>query len=261
MFSKTIFKHTLKANFRLWLIFTAVTSAFCAILIAVFEPATISGMMDLIEGTALGEMLKNTTFLGMMSSTFFTLHGVLLPLVYVMITANNLIAAQVDRGSLAYLLSTPTKRSTIVRTQALYLIAAIAAMFFVVSLVGLMSIRLFQGEVDVDYGTLYTLIGGLFLLMFATSGVSFLFSCLFNLSKHAIALGAGLPLAFFLFDLMSTVSESLENFKYVTLHTLYNRDAILAGDSVLIPFAILAATGLVLYAIGSRVFQQKDLPL
>lgn len=261
MISKTIFKHTLRANIKLWVIFTAVTSLFFAILIAVFEPATISGMMDLVKDTALGDMLKNSTFLGMMSSTFFTLHGVLLPIVYVSITANGLIAAQVDRGSLAYQLSTPTKRSTIVRTQALYLIVALIAMFVVVAVVGLLSIRLFQSGVELDYGTFFALIGGLFLLLFAISGVSFLFSCIFNLSKHAIALGAGLPIAFFLFDLMRSVSDSLENFKYVTLNTLFNRDAILAGDAVLVPFLLLALVGIVLYGIGIRVFQQKDLPL
>lgn len=36
-----------------------------------------------------------------------------------------LVASQVDKGSIAYLLSTPIKRTTVVRTQALYLITAI----------------------------------------------------------------------------------------------------------------------------------------
>ncbi|WP_422656829.1 hypothetical protein ACK8P5_13670 [Paenibacillus sp. EC2-1] len=32
MFSKTIFKQTLKANFKLWLLFTMIMSVFCAVL-------------------------------------------------------------------------------------------------------------------------------------------------------------------------------------------------------------------------------------
>ena len=136
MFSKTIFKQTLKANLKLWIIFTVITAALLGILIAVFEPSTISGVTNMVEGTPLADLLKNTTFLGMLSSTFFTLQGVLLPIVYIIMTANSLIASQVDRGSMAYLLSTPTKRSTVVITQAVYLIVALVAMLAIVTLVG-----------------------------------------------------------------------------------------------------------------------------
>ena len=102
---------------------------------------------------------------------------------------------------------------------------------------------------------------GWFLLMFAISGISFLFSCIFNLSKNSIAFGAGIPIAFFLFELMSSVSESLDKFKYVSLNTLFAKDAILTGDSYMIQFMILAIVGIVLYGIGIRVFKEKDLPL
>ena len=110
MLSKTIYKQTLKSNFKLWLIFTLIMSVLNAVLIAVFEPSTISGMADMVKGTPLESMLQNSTFLGMLAQTFFSLHGVILPLVFIIMTANSLVASQVDRGSMAYLLSTPTKR-------------------------------------------------------------------------------------------------------------------------------------------------------
>lgn len=37
MFSKAIFKQTLKANFKLWIIFTVITSAMLAVMIAVLN--------------------------------------------------------------------------------------------------------------------------------------------------------------------------------------------------------------------------------
>ena len=70
MFSKAIFKQTLKANFKLWIIFTVITSAMLAVMIAVFEPTTLTGMTDMVKGTPLADMMKNTTFLGMLASTF-----------------------------------------------------------------------------------------------------------------------------------------------------------------------------------------------
>lgn len=261
MFNKTIFKLTLKGNFKLWFIFTLVMSIFCVVLTAVFAPATISGVTDMVKGTPLEKMLEQTTFLGMLAQTFYTLQGIILPLIFIILTANNLIAAQVDRGSMAYLLSTPTKRSTVVMTQALYFILSLLAMFTIVTLVGLFSIQIFQRDTEINLANYLSLNLGLFLLMFATSGVSFLFSCIFNLSKNSLALGAGIPLAFFLFQLMSKVDESLEGFKYLSLNSLFEPKAIAGGEEYLVQFIILAVTGIVLYAIGMGVFKNKDLPL
>lgn len=261
MFSSAIFKQTLKGNLKLWIIFTVITSVMLAAMIAVFEPTTISSVTDMVKDTALANMLHNTSFNGMLASTFYSLHGVLLPVIFIILTANSLIALQIDRGSMAYLLSTPTKRSTVVRTQALYLITALVTMFVIVTGVGLGAIRIFQADSDISISTFLLLNAGLFLLIFATSGISFFFSCLFNLSKNSLALGAGIPIAFFLFLLMAQFSESLEGLKYLSMNTLFNTDAILNGDHVAIPLLILTGIGVTLYALGIRVFQKKDLPL
>ncbi len=261
MFSKTIFKQTFISNFKLWLIFTLITSILNAVLIAVFEPNTISVVTDMVKGTPLESMLQNTTFLGMLAQTFYSLHGVILPLVFIIMTANSLVASQVDRGSMAYLLSTPTKRNVVVGTQAAYLITSIIVMFAIVTIVGVATIQIFQGNTNVIISDYLLLNLGLLLLMFATSGISFLFSCVFNLSKNSLAFGAGIPLAFFLFQLMGQVSESLEGIKYISLNSLFDTDAILKGDGYMVQFVILALVGIVLYAIGIRIFQEKDLPL
>lgn len=259
--SQAIFKQTLRANFKLWLIITLIMCILCAVFIAVFEPSTISSMTDLVEGTPLAHMLKNTSFLGMMAQTFYTLHGIILPVIFIIMTANSLIAAQVDRGSMAYLLATPTKRSVVVRTQATYLLISLLVMIAILTLVGLVAIQLFQGDIDVNLNDFAMLNVGLFLLMFATSSISFLSSCIFNLSKHSLAFGAGLPLAFFLFKLMAQADESLEGFKYLSLNTLLDTDAILAGEGYIVAFTALAIIGIVLYAAAIRVFVKKDLPL
>ena len=150
MLNKTIFKQTLKANFKLWFIFTLILSVFTVVMIAVFEPSTISGVSDMVKGTPLENMLQNTTFLGMLSQTLYSLHGVILPIIFIIMTANSLIASQVDRGSMAYLLSTPIKRSTVVRTQAAYLSSSLIVMFLIMTIVGVISINIFQSGLDVD---------------------------------------------------------------------------------------------------------------
>lgn len=261
MFSTTIFRQTVRSNFKLWIIFTIIMSALNAVLIAVFDPSTINSMSEMVKGTPLESLLQSTTFLGMLTQTFYSLHGVILPLVFIIMTANSLIASQVDRGSMAYLLSTPTKRSTVVMTQATYLIVSIFTMIVIITTTGFAFIHLFQQDLDFSNKDYLILNVGLFLLMFATSGISFLFSCLFNLSKNSLALGAGIPLAFFLFKLMSTVDSSLENLKYLTINALFDTEAILNGDGYLIQLTLLAVIGIILYIISIKIFKDKDLPL
>ncbi|MEK4229224.1 ABC transporter permease [Solibacillus sp. FSL H8-0538] len=261
MFSKTIYKHTLKANFRLWLIFTLIISVLNALIIAVFDPSTIDSMSEMVQGTPLENLLQTTTFLGMLAQTFYSIHGVILPLVFIVMTANSLIASQVDRGSMAYLLSTPTKRNTVVFTQAIYLISALIVMFTILTGVGVAAIKFFQGDMEYNLNEYVMLNVGLFLLMFATSSISFFFSCLFNLSKNSLALGAGIPLAFFFLQLMSTLDSSLENLKYVTLNALFDSTAILAGEGYVLKLLILAVVGVILYMASVKVFKEKDLPL
>lgn len=261
MMNATIFKQTLKANYKLWLIFTVVLSVVNAVLIAVFEPSTLTNVADMVKDTPLASLLGDTSFLGMLTQTFYSIHGVILPLIFIIMTANSLVASQVDKGSMAYLLSTPIKRTTVVRTQAIYLITSIIVMFLIVTLVGVVAIQVSQGDLGTYLADYVALNIGLFLLMFATSSISFMFSCIFNLSKHSLALGAGIPVAFFLFHLMAQVSDSLEGLQYLSLNTLFDTAAILNGESYWLPFTILGIVGIVIYIIGIRFFEKKDLPL
>ncbi|OXM16361.1 ABC transporter permease [Paenibacillus herberti] len=261
MLSKAIFKQTLKSNIKLWLIFTVIMTVLHVLLIVVFNPSTISDMSGLVKDTPLASLLGEATFLGMLSNTFYGIHGILLPIVFIIMTANSLIASQVDRGSMAYLLSTPTKRSTVVLTQATYLITSLLLMILIVTVAGFISIQTFQGDTQISLSNYFALNIGLFLLMFATSGISFFFSCVFNLTKNSLAWGAGLPMAFFLLKLMGDVDSSLEKLKYISMNSLFNTDAVLHGENYTIQYVALAVVGIILYMLSLRVFKQKDLPL
>ena len=102
---------------------------------------------------------------------------------------------------------------------------------------------------------------GLFLLMLATSGITFMFSCIFNISKNYMALGAGIPVAFFLFHMMAQVSDSLKVLKYFSLNTLFDTQAILNGENYIGKFIALVVVAIISYYIGVKVFKEKDLPL
>jgi len=466
MFSKTIFKQTLKQNWKLWAIFTALTAAMGGIIIIVFDPRMIQRMMDTFAEMGLGgpmaEMAGEAfSFLGMIGDSFYGMQGYILPLVFVIMTANSLIASHVDRGSMAYTLSTPIKRVKVVCTQAIYMILSIVAMFTVVTLVGLAAVQvahnglwgtpytpdviaaakvldlsrtevasdinliinnpeafqtgaearridedvyelyltlvlfdnalnaaadvigvsqdvimddleillandnaveamaavlwmepyalremiqsetdehtdddpadeataqammenmilgmeaaaevlgtdvealgnnmgrikndtaalaamseasgipeemiimminmqLAQAEIeldqpiDFDVMTYVNLNIGMILLLFAIGGISFMFSCIFNLTKNSLALGAGIPIAFLVIEIMAQTSSDLENLRFLSLNTLFDPSAITSGGTFAPQFAVLAAIGVVLYMVGISVFKKKDLPL
>lgn len=454
MFNKTIFKQTFKANFKIWLIVTMVLILMNAAIIGVFDPETITSMTDMVKDTPLANMLADTSFLGMLSQTIYSIQGIILILIFIISVGSSLIVSQVDRGSMAYLLSTPIKRNEFVMTQVIYFITSIFTMILLFTISGLISIQVFHGGIwgkgytedikatskilnidkaevaddltlilnnedaieagaeargidkevyitylnlkinenayktaakimnidvseinndpsiiknndealtaaakimgidkeeyssyldkivnekankstdiqekifagitaasevlDVDQNELasdmgqlksndealaaavkasdipkemfiqiinnqiasnnlvsdkgidfdvkdYVIINlGLFLLMFATSGITFMFSCIFNTSKNYMALGAGVPLAFFLFHMMAQVSDSLNILKSLSLNTLFDTQAILNGGNYIIEFIILLALGIIVYSIGIRVFKEKDLPL
>lgn len=459
MFNKIIFKQTYKSNFKIWLIITIALCLINTVLIGVFNPETINSMTNMVEGTALANILKNTSFIGMLCQTFYSIQGIILLLIYIIITSNSLIVSQVDRGSMAYTLSTPIKRTTVVCTQITYLLTALFTMILIVNISGFAAIQGFHGGVfgnnvtkdvkaistllnidedklsnnlslildndkaikegasargideetykaylnlkmnnnsyeeavnimgvDVDEikndpsiikkddealkvaakvmnidkteysnyidtmiaqndvlskqleeiqdkivlgftagaqvlgieesdmtssdnleklksdnkaldvavneskipkemfitlvnnkiannelsldegigfnaGQYIMLNFGLFLLMFAISSISFMFSCIFNLSKNYMAFGAGIPVAFFLLHMMAQVNNDLDVVKYFTINTLFDTDAIINNGDYALKFAALGIIGIIFYSIGVRVFKSKDLPL
>jgi ABC-2 type transport system permease protein len=268
MISAPLLKQTIKSSWIQFLIFTLVPCVFLTMVMAVYTTKTANAMQGLIKSGALppamtkmmGSSLSSLTLNGMLATQFFQMLAIIFPMIYLIIVGNKLIASRVDRGDMAYILSTPTKRNTVTLTQSLYLFGSLVVMFALIAGVGLSAAAIFQPNVLIVKSFLYLVLGA-FLLSFATSGITFASSCIFNLSKNSIALGAGLPLAFFVCNLVAQMGDSLKGFKYVTLQTLYNTNDILAGKNFALPFIILTAVGVCLYALGMVVFRRKDLPL
>src|SRR5699024_11836678 len=89
------------------------------------------------SGTSFDSVLSGfDSILGTLE-TFYKTIAILLGLVYIIFSANNLVVNEVDSGSMAYTLSTPTKRSTVIFTKMAYMIGSIVLMFGIVFGVGL----------------------------------------------------------------------------------------------------------------------------
>ena len=93
-------------------------------------------------------------------------------------------------------------------------------------------------------------------------GFCFFASCLFNESRLSVALGAGVPVLFFLIRMLANMGGRLEKLKYVTVFTLFDPIGLFRGDgAAYADAAVLLALGLGFYALGTAVFSRRDLPL
>ena len=230
-----------------------------------------------------------------MNDLVYKIAGVLLPMVYVMIVANKLIAAQVSDGSMAYILSTPTNRKKVLRTQYLFLISSLFAMYLVITTGALVSegianiiLRNSGAEVPpVGYRLMRTTLYcfGSFMAIFGLSGICFGASAWCNKSNKSIAIGGGVSILCFLacvlglfgnkvFVAVGVGVKAMDFFNYLTLFTLIDTESMnltckaitgVEGGVVnltwLWELAILFGVGVLGSLVGSIHFVKKDLPL
>lgn len=212
----------------------------------------------------------------MLNQMYFTIMCLLPIILFIIFAGNELFVDQVDKGSMAYVLSTPTKRSAVVITQLIYMIITPLIMVGCGFLVRLAATQAFAGEVDIaKYAALY---GGIYLLAEAMASICYMASCVFNLSKNAMALGGGLNVWFFLCSLlgmfgsetmvsMGIGAEMLGVFNNLTIVGLFDAEALGTVGSGAVDYAfvpkliVLVAIAVVCYAVGAVRFQKKDLPL
>lgn len=221
---------------------------------------------------ALREVGQMDLFGLVVGSIFYKLAGILLPIIFMIMASNNLISTQVDTGSMAYVLSTSTKRKTVVFTQAVYLVSSLFAMFALTTATGCICLSLITEEVGLTYGKLVLLNVGAFLVLFCLSGLCFLTSCFFDRSKRSMAIGGGLSIFALVAAMLGLFGSkvipsvvrlsSLNYFNYVTVISLFDVVSILDGTTVfLYKLGILFVLGLIGFIIGAKRFEKKDLPL
>lgn len=220
------------------------------------------------------EELGNMDVYGLIiGSIFYRIAGLLLPMVFVIMTANSLLAGQVDSGSMAYVLSTPTKRRTVTVTQMTYLLFALFSMFALLTVVSVIAVWIVGGNnFAINFSEILLFNLGAFLTMFAIAGFCFMCSAIFNRTKHSLSIGGGLTIFSLVCTILGLFGSSvvpsamrisqMNFFNYLSLITFFDTTDILTGSmDWLWKFGILLVVGIVTIIIGVFRFDKKDLPL
>ena len=311
-----LFSQGLRSNFVLWLVLSLASAAIFVIINLIVGTRTIFTNIDMnkVQAYVHDENLSWLQILGLLEVMGFSLSriqtmtqidlnsvlndlvykitGVLLPMIYVMITCNKLVASQVSDGSMAYVLSTPTNRKTVVRTQYLFLFLSLIAMYSVIT-----SGAYFSGAIayfitrpaNINFGTFtlrtFLYCFGSFCAMFGLSGICFGASCFFNKSNQSIAVGGGACVLSFLCCILGLFGnkvfvsvgvgvEAMNIFNYMTIYTLIDTDSMsnfakaasgayggVWSFNWMWELAILVVIGIVFAYFGAIRFTKKDLPL
>lgn len=233
---------------------------------------TLLDKLPIEVSDAIQEIGRMDLYALIVGSIFFKIAGLLLPIIYMIMTSISLIVGQVDSGSMAYILSTSTKRKTVTFTQSIFMVSSLLLMFICTTITSFICLRIVDVETNLTYGKLVLINIGAFLVLFAMAGLNFFTSCLFDRQKRSMAIGGGLSIFFLVATMLGLFGskvipsvvriKALNNFNYVSIISLFNVTSILDGtNNYIIGLIILLLLGLAGFISGSIIFKKKDLPL
>ncbi|MDR0530644.1 MAG: ABC transporter permease [Oscillospiraceae bacterium] len=263
MFNFTLYQREMRRSLLTLCIFGALMTLYLSVIIGMFDPKLMGSLDEWVDilpemMAAIGMTAGATTLIGFMSSYLYGFILLVIPMVFIILRANALVAKYVDSNAMVSLAAAPVKRRAIAFTQMAVLATGMIALVVYATVIELACAAKFPGALAV--GDLLRLNLGLLCLHLFIGGICFFASCLFNETKYSIAVGAGVPALMFILKMLSNTGEAAEKAKYFTFFTLFNPDGIVAGEaSAIIGMAALFVGACALFAAAIGVFRKKDL--
>lgn len=255
--NKGLLKFYLVSNYRLFCVVAVVLLSLVVLVMGVFDSNAFAQLNSAQVNLPINPLGDTSSLNALLANQYFGLFAILLPMIYVIFSSYGLIGARVDRGDMAYLLSSPVSRGSIVGSGMFFLICSLVVLYLLIGGVGVVAAGFFQPGV-LDVGVFLFLSLGCFLLMFAYSGISFLASCLFNSGGRVLAFGGGLLVLFFSLSMVSKLSEDLGFLRYFSVNSLFDSGAVMAGSGFLFGFVVLFVIGVVCFVVSSVVFRFRN---
>lgn len=264
MINWSLYKHGIKSNWKLFLIFIAILTMYTIIVISMYDPKLAKTLEEFFE--IMPEMMSMvgmngdaTTLNSFMITYLYGFIFLIFPMIFYIILINKLVASHIDRGSMAYLLASPNNRVKIIFTQLKVVGSYIFTLIFYTTILSIITCQImFPNELNIS--TFLILNVGFLLFHCALSGISFFASCIFNETKNALLLGAGLPLMFFIIQMLVNMGGNLENLKYITLFSLFDPVGLINREiSSYLMIGMLLIIAIILYSSAIIIFKKRDI--
>ena len=118
----------------------------------------------------------------------------------------------------------------------------------------------FPGQLDEP--VFWQLLAGCFFLHALLGGIAFFAACRGKNMRTFVLAGAGIPVAFLLLHMLAATGGMWGILRFGTVFTLFDIEAILAGEGICFLYmALLCAGAVVLYALGVNSFRKRDLAI
>ncbi|ATZ18471.1 ABC transporter permease protein [Williamsoniiplasma somnilux] len=248
MFNKEIIKSSVKESWILWVALTALSfGCLLSVIITGHASDRIPSMQQFIQ------------------VSFFSILATMFPMIFIAVIGNKLITGEVEKGHMAYLLSSPLSRTQIIISKMNFFILSVIAHVFVLYITGVIAFSIYETDITMLNWTLICL--NFLGLLISLSAIAFFVSTYFNKSSLSLSITGGLTLLFIVFNFLggtgAQLFTSFEWIKYLSLISLMDVPNINASDVLTWLPQSLALFGLsVCLYIGSiYVFKNKDLPL
>ena len=266
MMNMALYKREMKGSIKLLIIFGAIITLYVSVIISMYDPELMETLDSFVE--VMPELMAAVGMTGIASDLLewiqIYLYGfimLLFPLIFILIMVQKLLMSQIESKTLANLLATPNSRKKIILTQICSMVLWMVLLHVLITAVGVAGCEImFPGELDT--GRYLALNFSTLLLQTAVTGIVFFAACCVSESKAYYLTGAGIPVLFFLFRMISNMGEKLEKLKYATIYSLLPAEEILK-ENMFFPIqnGVLLGIAAGLFAVGAIRFCRRDISL
>lgn len=265
MINFKLFAYNMRANYKIWTIFLAIL-LFYGLIIVFMLDTVISDKTTMMTNSApelmsaFGINTEPATYAEAIVSLLYGFIFIMWPLVYLIAVGHRVSAKMIDRGSMASILASPNSRGIIILTQAVFYVFSLFSLLALsVLALFITSSVIYPGELDALQFIYLNL--GLFSLHFLISAICFVVSSSVNESWAYFTFGAGLPIMFYLFQMLGNIGGDLKFFSNLTIFSLFEPEKYLASDwSLVLPQGLtLLGLGILLYLVSFMIFRKRDI--
>lgn len=261
-----LWKREWKSNYKIFFIFAAILTLYESLIVAMYDPKLGESLNVMAKSmpqlfAAFGMTDPGLTLLDFITNYLYGFILTMIPLIYTIMMCHRLIARYIDKGSMAYLLTTPHTRTQIMFTQLMVLLSGIILLivYSVILILGCSAV-MFSESLDIDRFLVMNI--GLLGIHILFACICFLTACSFNETKLSIGIGAGVGIGSLLIQMLSQVSDKIDFLKYITPLTLFDAKGLQVYDQqAIINTMILFILAIVCVIITRIIFKNRDLPL
>lgn len=193
-----------------------------------------------------------------MSTEYFSFFWPIMVVTMVIAFANLMIVTEVEKGTIELSLAQPISRLRLFASR--YLAGVVYFLLFDVLSVFVMIPIAKLNHVSYQINNYYTVFGISMLFGLAIFSMATFFSAVFSEKGKAMAFSAAVLLSMYVINVVSSLKDSLENIKYVSLFYYFNPGQVF-GNNVVIAYSVPVFLGVIVVftAAAAWWFNRRDI--